>query len=140
MKGGGGELWQRPNAASPLYPSRCPPGPTYPRCSLLVLPGFNTGKKVTSSSKSPQKATVSHYSTSSFELFDVASPTQTKLFLSQSVLAHEQDVTRTIRSTSSTYLKHICPNSLHFVLYHFSNQYSCIIGTETFLFYFSLSQ
>lgn len=89
---------------------------------------------MTSSSKSPQKATVSHYSTSSFKLFDVASPTQTKLFLSQSVLAHEQDVTRTIRSTSSTYLKHICPNSLYFVLYHFSNQCSCIRGTETFYF------
>lgn len=148
VKAAEGKLWKYTQIQLALRtPPCCPFGPPYPCClTLLTLLGFNTGgekknqekqtnkKEVTSSNNSPQKATVSYYSASSFRLFDVAPPTESCFFHSLFLHTNKMLHVLYVAHPQLLFKAHLSQLTVLCSLYHFSNQYSYIIGTEAFLF------
>lgn len=143
-KGAGGKLWQSAQIQLALLVARFThPAHAASHCSCCWVSAQEGGKKqeknkkkkeVTSSNNGPQKANVSYYCAGSFRLFDVTSPTQScsfhSLFLHTNKMLHVLYVTH----PQLLFKAHLSQLTVLCSPYHFSNQYSYIIGTEAFLF------
>lgn len=78
----------------------------------LILLHCNRGKKLTTSSSSPQKTNVSYYSAGPCNLFDVLSPAQSCSF--PRLFLHINRMLHVLYVAHLDLFKDICPNSLHF--------------------------